>query len=310
MHKYRFTVFTPCYNGGATIGRVAESLERQTFRDFEWIIVDDCSTDGTKEVLSTLAKKAEYPVRIFEQEKNRGKPSAINIGVSLAEGDFFLIIDADDAFTDDALESFASAWEALPEDSRKEISGVIANCRDQNGAFIGTPYPVRENETLICDVFDMRYLYKVDGEKWGFTRTDIMKEFPFNTSEDSFVTENTVWFAIADRYKTAFINKTLRVYYRHENAQSLSAVGQKKHPAGFAFYYREILNKYAKKMRLGPADLVRMHKNHLKYTMYAHKSILGAILLLEGFGRKALAFACIPIAWLAVLLDAVKRKQQ
>jgi glycosyltransferase involved in cell wall biosynthesis len=216
-NKYQFTVFTPCYNSAHTIHRVIESLDAQTFRDFEWIIVDDGSSDNLYEKIKPLIDEKRFPVKYFRRDENQGKPAAINLGVSTAEGAFFQIIDADDSFTPDALEVLNDSYQALPEDIKPEISGVTAHCRDQYGNFLGTPYPPADGyNPLICSVFDMRYKYKVEGEKWGFTKTAVMKEFPFNTEADKFVTENTVWFAIAAKYKAAFINKTLRIYYLHD----------------------------------------------------------------------------------------------
>lgn len=307
MYKYRFTVFTPCFNSATTIHRVIESLNAQTFRDFEWILVDDCSTDDLESVIAPFKKSTRIPFQFIKIEENRGKPSAINLGVSRANGEFFLIIDADDAFTPDALETFNHVYDSLPESIKPEISSVTANCKDQNGKFIGTEYPSDENDVLVCDVFDMRYLYKVEGEKWGFTKTDVMKEFPFETKIDKFVTENTVWFAIADKYKSAFVNRTLRIYYRFESESSLSSIGQKKHPAGFVFYNRELINKYMKKMRLSPMNAIRIYKNYLKYVLLAKYRIIQSIGELHGFARKTIAFTCIPLAYLAVYLDKRKR---
>jgi hypothetical protein len=153
----------------------------------------------------------------------------------------------------------------------------------------------------------MRYKYKVEGEKWGFTKTAVMKEFPFNTEADKFVTENTVWFAIAAKYKAAFINKTLRIYYRHENPQSLDTVGTKKYPAGFVFYYQEIINKYMERMYLSPADTMRLYKNLIKYAVYARMKIFSDVIRkIRKPYKKVFAIFCVPLGYLAVLLDRIK----
>jgi glycosyltransferase involved in cell wall biosynthesis len=308
MYKYKFTVFTPCYNSAHTIARVIESLRMQTFKDFEWIVVDDCSNDNLYEVIEPLIKKNEFPVKYFFQEKNFGKPSAINLGVCNAQGEFFLTIDADDAFSNDALEILNNTYEEIPLNLRDTISAVTANCQDQYGNFIGTPYPAGSDGKLICDVFDMRYKYKVEGEKWGFTKTDIMKEFPFNTNIDTFVTENTVWFAIADKYKAVFINKTLRTYFRNENPSSLGSIGERKHPSGFVFYYQEIINKYMKKMYLSFTDIIRLYKNLIKFALYAGIKITVAVKELNKLHKKMFAWLCMPLGYLAVYIDKRKAK--
>jgi glycosyltransferase involved in cell wall biosynthesis len=310
MYKYKFTVFTPCYNSAHTISRVIESLRIQTFKDFEWIVVDDYSNDDLYKVIEPIIDKNEFPVKYFFQEQNFGKPAAINLGVRNARGEFFLIIDSDDSFSQDALEVFNTVYEEIPLNLRDAISGITANCQDQHGNFIGTPYPVGDDGKLICDVFDMRYKYKVEGEKWGFTKTDIMKEFPFNTTVDKFVTENTIWFAIAGKYKAVFINQTLRTYYRNENPSSLGSIGEKKHPLGFVFYYQEIINKYIKKMYLSFIDMIRIYKNLIKFSIYAEMKISNTINGLNKFHKKIFAYLCIPLGYLAVHIDKKKARRR
>ena len=63
--KYRFTIFTPCYNSEKFIHRVIESLESQTFNDFEWLVINDASTDSTAKILDEYASKAKFPVRVI-----------------------------------------------------------------------------------------------------------------------------------------------------------------------------------------------------------------------------------------------------
>jgi hypothetical protein len=136
-----------------------------------------------------------------------------------------------------------------------------------------------------------------------------MKEFPFNTSADKFVTENTVWFAIADKYKAFFINKTLRTYYRDENHQGLSKCTKKKYPAGFVYYYQEIINRYTKKMYLSFPDTIRLYKNLIKSSILAKIHFTQAIKGLFGWRRRFFAFLCIPLGYLALWLDMRKEKR-
>lgn len=89
-----FTVFTPTYNRAHTLLRVFSSLQAQTFQDFEWLIVDDGSTDGTEELIKHWGSESHFPVRYFKQE-NRGKHVAFNRGVREATGQFFLPLDSD-----------------------------------------------------------------------------------------------------------------------------------------------------------------------------------------------------------------------
>jgi GT2 family glycosyltransferase len=101
-----FTVFTPTYNRAHTIGRVYESLRAQTFRDLEWLVVDDGSKDNTREVVEGFAREAGFPIRYVYKE-NGGKHTARNLAVKHASGELFLVLDSDDSCV-------ARPWSASP----------------------------------------------------------------------------------------------------------------------------------------------------------------------------------------------------
>jgi glycosyltransferase involved in cell wall biosynthesis len=308
MYKYQFTVFTPCYNSGHTIYRVIESLKKQTFRNFEWIIVDD-GTDNVFEIIHSQygISDDDFPVKYIPRTERLGKPSAINLAVSKAEGKFFLIADADDSFADGALDFFYHSYHSTPDELKNEISGVCANCQDQYGNFIGTPFPVGDNGKLICSTLDATYKYKIQGEKWGFIKTDIMKEFPFSTA-DKFILESSVWFAIGNKYKTLYMNEIVRTYYRYENSERLSVHVKQNYPLGFVCYYQDIINLYIKKMYLSFFDMILLYKNLLKYTILAKIRLSKSINKLNKIHKKIFAYICIPLGFLAVYRHKKKYK--
>lgn len=100
----KITVFTPTYNRGNLLRCVYESLQKQTYKDFEWVIVDDGSTDETERIVTELKNEAKFPI-IYKKKKNEGKHIAINEGCCLARGEWFFIVDSDDYLTDDALDA-------------------------------------------------------------------------------------------------------------------------------------------------------------------------------------------------------------
>ncbi|MCS4569937.1 glycosyltransferase family 2 protein [Clostridium perfringens] len=83
------TVFTPVYNRAYIIAKCYESLKCQTFKDFEWLIYDDGSTDDIEEVVNNFIKEGLVKIRYYKY-KNRGKHVAINMGSELAKGECFL----------------------------------------------------------------------------------------------------------------------------------------------------------------------------------------------------------------------------
>lgn len=212
-----FTVFTPTFNRAATLGRVRDSLDAQTYRDFEWLIVDDGSSDGTRQLVEGWLHDARFPIRYLYQP-NAGKHVAFNRAVREARGELFLPLDSDDACTPDALERLLYWWERIPEGQRHGFSAVTVLCRDPSGSVIGTPFP---HSPLDCSSIEMRWRYRVRGEKWGFQRTDVLRDHPFPEPDGvRFVSEDLVWRAIdLAGYKTRFVNEALRTYWTDEQGK-------------------------------------------------------------------------------------------
>lgn len=159
--RYTFTVFTPTYNRAHTLHRVYESLALQTLRNFEWLIVDDGSTDNTKELVDKWQNQAGSPIRYIRQDR-QGKHVAFNRGVREAYGELFLTLDSDDACVPGALERFKYHWDAIPADKRRAFSAVTVLCKDHHGKPVGTRFPCDPTDS---DSLEIRYKYKVKSEK-------------------------------------------------------------------------------------------------------------------------------------------------
>ncbi|MFN9095693.1 MAG: glycosyltransferase family A protein [Alphaproteobacteria bacterium] len=244
-----FTVFTPSYNRAHTIHRVYESLQQQTFRDFEWLVVDDGSTDNTKSIVEAWKKEAPFPIRYVWQE-NGHKKKALNHGIRLASGELFLTADSDDAFLPTALERFAHHWLAIPENERIHFAGVCGLCQDPQGNIVGDPFP--GDWGMDSDSLEMRHKFGVRGEKWGFNRTDILRAQPFPEHLPGYVPEGVVWTAIAARYKTRFINEVVRTYFQDAGNQVTQARNPARDTVGSLYWKSIVLNNELKWFKHNP----------------------------------------------------------
>ncbi len=239
MNAPLFTVFTPTYNRAHTLPRVHASLARQQLKDFEWLIVDDGSVDGTEALVAGWIAAGGMRIRYLRQE-NRGKHRAFNAGVAAAAGELFLPLDSDDACTDDALARFASAWAAIPADERERYSGITCLCRTEAGELVGGPLPAE-----IVDGHSYEVLERLGrrDEMWGFHRTDVLREFPFpEFAGERFIAEGVVWNRIGRRYLMRFVNLGLRYYFQSADSLSGSMVRiRHQSPKGTVCYYTELL---------------------------------------------------------------------
>lgn len=129
------SVIIPAYNSELTIQETIESVQKQTFSDFEIIIIDDGSQDGTVELVKSLVK-LEPRLKIFCYG-NAGVAVARNRGIELAQGEFISLLDADDLWTPDKLELQLKALKNNPEAG---VAYSWTNPIDEQGKilFLGT----------------------------------------------------------------------------------------------------------------------------------------------------------------------------
>src|SRR5262245_60679293 len=210
-----FTVFTPTYNRGNVIHRVHDSLRAQTFRDFEWLIIDNASTDDTAEIVAGWIGEGDVPIRYLRNELNIGRQGSWRRAIAEARGELFTEIRSADGLVPEALERLKFHWDAIPDAETPGFSAVSALAMDEHGAIIGTPFP---EDVIDSDSIEIRYRYKVKGDKWGFQRTSVMREqrIPEIPGYTGSIAEAVTWRAIARRYRTRYVNEPLRIYWQDQ----------------------------------------------------------------------------------------------
>ena len=231
------TVFTPTYNRASLLSRLYDTLILQTYKNFEWIIVDDGSKDNTKEVVNSFVAERKIDIH-FVQQENGGKHRAINTGVRLAKGELFFILDSDDVLPDNALELVTETYQPIKHDfSFAGVSGIDGTF---DGRIIGSGLPV---DFLDCSSVDIRYKYHIAGDMKEVFRTSVMKEFPFpNIEGEKFCPEALVWNRIAQKYKLRFFNKVIyKVEYQPEGLTSNIVKVRMKSPITSMMCYAEML---------------------------------------------------------------------
>jgi len=301
-YKFIFTVFTPTYNRAKTLGRVYASLSAQTFRDFEWLVIDDGSTDGTELLIHTWEKEARFPIRYIWQS-NQGKHTAFNRAVQEARGALFLPFDSDDACVPNTLERFYYHWQNIPRAERSRLSAVTVLSKDQEGRLIGRAFP---RQIIDSDPIEIRYKYKMKGEKWGFHRTEVLKEFPFPARADlSFVPEGIIWSKIARKFKTRFVNEILRVYYQDFTGTTNQLSRTKpasKDAQGMVFWHQTKLNEEIGWFLYSPWTFFLSAVHYSRFSFHAGISMLNQLTRLDNLPR-VLWLIFSPIGFVVFLRD-------
>lgn len=210
------TIFTPTYNRAYTLKRLFQSLVSQTNQDFEWLVIDDGSTDNTESLINSFMLDDQIRIRYFKQV-NGGKHRAINKGVKLAKGELFFIVDSDDYLDNNAVELISNCF-LLIED-RDDIAAVTGLKAYFDGSRVG-------GDTLfnsgVFSLFYFRYRLKIMGDLAEVFKTCVLKEFPFPEIEnEKFCPEALVWYQIAKKYNYYFLNE--KIYYCEYIADGLTA---------------------------------------------------------------------------------------
>lgn len=212
------TIFTPTYNRANLLPRLFESLIKLNEQDFEWLIVDDGSTDNTEELVKEFIKKAAFTISYFKK-RNEGKHMAINDGVRYASGELFFIVDSDDFLDAQALNKIRENYKEI--ENHENIAGLGFLRKDQFDNFM-----VKSNveSGTACNILDFFYKYKSSGEIVFVLKTKILKKYPFPSyKNERFCKESLIWNRISGPYKILFINEV--IYYGEYLDSGLTSEG-------------------------------------------------------------------------------------
>ncbi|MBD1903543.1 glycosyltransferase family 2 protein [Trichocoleus sp. DQ-A3] len=291
---YVFTVFTPTYNRAHTLHRVYESLKAQTYRDFEWLIIDDGSTDRTRELVEQWQKEVDFSIRYIYQ-RNAGKHIAFNRGVREAKGELFLNLDSDDGCVPEALERFKYYWDMIAESEKEKFSAVTCLCKSPNNQVIGSRYPFDPTDS---DPLEIRYRFKVTGEKWGFQRTDILRQFSFPEElVKTYIPEGLVWNKIARKYKTRFVNEALRIYWTDQQSM-VNYQHPSKNAVGGRMRHLAALNEEIIWFGYAPFNFFRSAVHYSRFSFYTETTIREQFQALNTALGKLLWLVAFPVGYL------------
>lgn len=232
------TIFTPVYNRAYIIERLYQSLLKQTSFHFEWLIVDDGSTDNIAELVAYWQSKTDlFPIRFFQQQ-NGGKHRAINRGVREAAGEAFFIVDSDDYLTNNAIQLVESWWNQI--DKNENLAGVSGlRGNGHVNAIVG-------DKPLFHGYVDATNLERaklgLSGDKAEVYKTKLLKAYPFpEFIGENFITENVVWDKIAyDGYKLRWHDQVTYICeYREDGLTYQGRELYYKNPKGWGLFIKQ-----------------------------------------------------------------------
>ena len=198
------SIITPTYNRADYLPRCYNSLRGQTSCDFEWIIVDDGSTDNTEAVVSAFSSEL-FPI-VYVKKPNGGKHTALNASIPYIHGKNVLILDSDDYLLEYAVEKVISAWETY---GKNPEIGVITFLRgtDANHAFAYV-----EEEGVPLDLFHHKRTVLIGNDCCETFLSDLFRANPFPVFENErFLSEGVLWKAIGRTHKCLYFNQIIYI---------------------------------------------------------------------------------------------------
>lgn len=220
MEQYFFTIFTPTYNRAYKIKDLYQSLLKQTYKNFEWLIVDNGSTDNTKELINQFINDGLINIK-YILKKNEGKQIAINCGSEYAKGKFFFIVDSDDVLTENALEiSFYYCNQII---SMENYAGVVG-LRGDSKKNIWNTANIKNGNKMVksiindCDYVDAttiqyRFKMKISGDRAEIIKTDILRKYKFPKFEgETYISDGYLWLSLGrDGYMFRWFNSIIYI---------------------------------------------------------------------------------------------------
>jgi glycosyltransferase involved in cell wall biosynthesis len=235
------TIFTPTYNRAHLLHKLYNSLERQSLVAFEWLIVDDGSSDTTEQVVNEFIALGRLNIR-YVRQANGGKHRAINTAVKLARGEYLFIVDSDDYLADNAVERIMHHISSVKHDPMN--AGVCGLKVYENGHDVGgnKPFGVIDSDSI-----GFRETLHMKGDMAEIWNTEVLRKYPFpEFPGEKFISEAIVWNRIAlDGYKLRYFYEPLYICeYRQDGLTCSIRRHYRNSPLGTMLYYNENIRRH------------------------------------------------------------------
>lgn len=226
----KLTIFTPTYNRADKLQRVYDSLIVQTSYDFEWLVIDDGSSDNTEAVVKGFDQSL-FKI-VYCKQKNGGKHTAYNRALELARGDYFFCVDSDDWLADQAVNEIIN----FVKEGRKNF--ILAYKEDEKGVRLSNVFP---EGVAQLSLFNLHNEYHCNGEFSIIFRTDFASKFPFPIFKgEKFVTEAVIYDRMALVENISLLAKVVTIceYQDDGLSNNLNCI-MRNNPAGYCLYFMQ-----------------------------------------------------------------------
>lgn len=289
MQNIILSIVTPSYNRRELLQRCFESLQRQTDKRFEWIVVDDGSTDDTESaVISCQAEARGFPV-YYLKKKNGGKHTALNASHSLLHGKYVLMLDSDDTLTEDAVSLVLEAWAFW--DTHPEV-GIVTFLK---GSDLEHPHCYAADENCPVDIISYPRICPVSQDACEVIRTELFRKFPFPVFPgEHFLSEGVLWNRVGLTHKCVYINRVIYLceYLEGGLTRSGRAMRIRNPRGGMCSAHLNMSKRNRLKSRI---------KNAILFTCYGCFAGMKPSQMAAACDHKSLMWLCLPFGFFLFL---------
>lgn len=225
-HEPLVTIITSNYNRREVLYRCMKSIEAQTFRDIEYIVVDNGSSVSFDDVMEKFMEEATIPVMFVKRNNGIGRHTGRNSAIRRARGEYLAMIDSDDEYLPDGIEKLVNAWMQIPEDQRMDYRETCCLVQDEHGRQVGDKFPEGINKLSRLEALKAVMVPGLGCEHANMSRTILLKENLFPEPEGvASYSDSVIWWKLSNKYKSYFFNGIAKVYYT-ESADSITNEGK------------------------------------------------------------------------------------
>jgi teichuronic acid biosynthesis glycosyltransferase TuaG len=209
------SICIPAYNAAKYLGETLDSVKKQTYKNWELVVVEDGSDDGTKDIVENFKNEVNNAVLYIKSERNLGLTYTRNIAANASKGDWIALLDSDDLWTEDHLADLVETANKNPDCEFIHSGSILFNSDTRKEISVRAP-SVDDIKNFPLSLFNRTYLVQPSSV---MTSRKIFIETGGSNTSFRYSEDIEYWFRIAKQgFKFAFTNKNTCLYRKHSSA--------------------------------------------------------------------------------------------
>jgi len=284
------SVVTCTFNRAYLLDNLYNSLKKQTFKNFVWIVIDDGSTDNTEELIERFIDQKIIDI-VYKKIENGGKHRALNKAIQMCETKLFFIVDSDDQLVNNSLERIIKIENGIKD--KDNFCGLAGMRASFNGKLLSN---IMKSDVIDATALESIYRYNLKGDKAEVFYSKVLKKYRFPEFEgEKFLNEAVLWNKIAnDGYKIRWFNEVIYLgNYQNDGLTKHMLSLSIQNYRGRCYYHNEEI-----KYKIPLLKKIYHQSNYFRYGLCGKEKIKN---LFEQASNKLLCIITLPIGYMGMV---------